>query len=457
MADTPSPRRVEFDHDLDTWTIDLDPPGPGGTATLQMSPGLRLLVDVAEPDRIGAILTSDGIGDSIATEDRAAVAAIFGRAALDELPTASAPGRSRRSPNGPEDLSEIRDHLGRLAIAEDLAIETTDQVVGAVAGAEAALHAEILRDNWHLTRDRPTSTTAAAQRLIALHASIAERITPDARDNLNRLLVEIASFTPTPTADQLRALSRNSEPRAADTKAAVGSWRPTELPVGRLDFDKRTDSPAAGQIRLDRRLFSPALLDPAVPAEVTWVRATGDLIVRCRVTRGAYLVALASHWVRAYRPDTRTVLALAPLEPIQPTGDEQWAEARLHIGDHDVISLIVDVTDAPKQRPPSVLRRTIEEATSIGSNAAHLERLTALAAIDAWETCAHTWHEANDTDRQALALARAENLALTARHEDQAAALRNQYANLHATWAATRLEPRPPAAPLVADLLVPAQ
>jgi len=452
VADSPAPRRVEYDRDLDVWTIDLVPPGPAGTATIQMSTGLRLLVDVAEPGRISAILTSNGLDDRISTDARAAVAAIFGRAVLDELPVEFAPRRSRRRPDGPEHLDDIRNRLARLAIAEDLVIDPSDQSLAAVAGAEAALQTEILRDESQLSIDRATSTTDAAQRLINAHASIT-LIRPDAYNDLTHLVADLSAFTPSRIGDQLRALSFRSNARPTGATVELGTWRAHEWAVGRLTLREHSASLTTGYVRLDSHLFSPAVLDPAAPAEVTWLPSAGDLTVRCLVARSAYLVALGSHWVRIYRPDTRTVLALAPLEPLEPTTDEQWAEARLHIGNQDPASLIVDVTDTPQQQPPSPLRRTIDDATRVGSEAARLERVGVPAAVDAWEACAQTWHEAGDLDRQAMALARAASTARTAGLRERAAALHAQYSDLQVTWAVSRLDLGTPATPLVSDLV----
>jgi hypothetical protein len=453
MTEATSPR-VEFDTDLDGWTIDLEPPGPAGIATLEISSRLQLLVDVAEPGRIGAILSSDAPGHRLDAEESSAVEAIFGRAVLDDLPGRRAGGRARRRPTSPGELAGVRDQLARLALAEDLAIDTTDEAVAAVAGAEAALLTETLRDDRNLAISRPASTTSAAGRLISEYPSIHERLTAPTRDELADLMLGLAPFTTRTIAAQLRSISEDVTRRDVSRDAEVAAWHPHEAPVGRVTFSETGPSGNVGHVRLDRRLFSPTLLDPSSLAEVTWHRSDGDLVVRCRVARGAYLAGLGTHWARAYRPESRTVLALAPLEPIQPSDDAQWAAARLHLGDQDPSTLAVDVTDAPQQCPPSVLRRTIEEANQVGSDAACLERSDAPEAIDAWETCANTWRAAGDADREAIALARAANVARTFGQETGGAALHARLARLTVTWAADRLDPTQAPRPFVADLLL---
>lgn len=454
MSETPAPIRLMFDADLDAWNIDFEPPGPAGTVAVQVSPGMRLLVDIAEPSRIGAIVTSDRPGDLLDAADGSAATTIFGDTVLDELGSRRSIALPRRSQRSPDELAEVRKRLARLGIAADTTIDTIDATVGAVARAEAALLSEILRDNWHLVAGDASSTSSAAQRFISAYPTILERITDSGRDALRDLMFELASFTPTEVAAQLRSLAEGLGRSGMRPGLVIESGYPKRASVGRLEFDDPRTSAPSGRLRLDRRLFSPALLDPSARAEFTWHPSAGDLTVRCRGARGAYLAGLRTHWVRAYRPDTRTVLALAPLEPVQPTGNDQFGEATLHIGSQDPATLAVDVTDAPHQPPASVLRLTLEEAARIGRDAARLERAGAPAAIAAWEACAQTWQATDDQDRQAIALARAANLALAAGRGEQAAALFAQQARLPLTWATHRLDPRPTTDPLVADLLV---
>jgi hypothetical protein len=368
---------AEKDPELGTIRFGEVRAGPADVATLSVSEQLVVIVDVADPTAIGALVTPDPFDDTVDRAELDVLARLFGTRAAE---TAGSPPRPVGAPDG-----AFRQAVARLALA--------------LQGHDDDLTALGPRAGWSL--DVTVALEAVEPTVTLRHR----------RDAARSEILELASRTdPIPASSAtelaLRAMA-DVGPELSDRVVSRLTARlevvsPVRAPsLARYDVGKVRLEPNGGYTRrglltLDPRAVDGELVDPRAEASVAWDPVDGGLELSFALLPRSYLAGLANVWARAYRPDG-TLLGLGEVRAELAAGGATAGRSRLRTGRVGIDEVVVDVAEDPSRRPSSAARRAFDAAAATGAAAASLERLGSWErAADAWRAAADRWDGIDD-------------------------------------------------------------
>lgn len=389
---------VELDADAQTWHFGHEPAGPAGAATLPLTVGTSLTVDLADPSRLLGLVARVDDGDAPAI-----VAALVG---VDAAAVLDAPEAVDALVSRDADPAPFR-ALARLAVL-DRARRLDEDERGAwpLWAAEAAvLCARAAAVPGCMIRARAEAATCARTVLTVARAPRAGA----AHTRLADLLAELPPLAASDADRELLARARD-ELRPAPS-ARDGGWRvrardlfarpPAVLPLPRIRWDQAvrsssTDDPARPPSATFpvSEYFAPWGLVPG-RAEIHRADDGEDVEVRCRIDPSA-AAQVGELWVRAFLAPDLTFLDSAPLT-VQPGGagepGEAFASARLVLPpDLHRTLLSMDITDRPAEPPADSQLGLCRRAKQHGESALAAERAGLdEQAAEEWATSAELW------------------------------------------------------------------
>jgi len=186
------PLAANWDEELHAWTLRDWPPGPAGSALLDITEHIQLEADYAQPGSLVEIAIEAGSPidqPRVPEAERPAVDALIGSGNRARLEALAHPGARARFQYvaSPHSSNRLRDALGRLALLVEVAETDADPLRRALALLEAGALASVVDPRLGL---RKAAVRWALEGAKELEASVEEgALTEEGR---NHLLTEVA-------------------------------------------------------------------------------------------------------------------------------------------------------------------------------------------------------------------------------------------------------------------------
>jgi hypothetical protein len=386
-------------------------PGPAGLSSVQLAPGLEVLVDHASPTTLAEI-SLDLVAGRLDDRHLPLLASLLGEEAAERLRAVPGSNAHRRPrPIRPADVDRFleRERLddptartfARLALAADVGEDgARSDVARGVAWLESGLAAAELGLRQlvapHLRRGAavlagaaPPADRKVTYRLAGL-ARKAALLDPGLRPHIEQVLDHLL----TPGAG---GATGDRPLRGTATSRAAAS----AMPLDDLRVAVAMPAPAAAVHRELAESQAPGLLPLEVEGEHrAWAGLTRTHNVLVSGPSKAH-----DSWARVFRRSDGLLLGLSPMRRSAATSSSTstGATATVVVPPSDPHDLVVDLVADPSTPRRHPAHDAVRSAVDSGRRASRLSRLGDPRADEAWAVTAERWRALGDVQRANLA------------------------------------------------------